>query len=94
MQVVLLVTQAMLEDGWSGFLVLQAQCSISDTMPDRVLVLLVDQLQAPAEAGCPTHVSTRRLLRMVPESSVYQVPRHATRRHSLWRCLAEAIARD
>ena len=42
----------------------------------------------------PAHVSMERLLRMVPESSVYHVPRDATPRHPLWAALAHDIARD
>ena len=44
-QVVLLVTQTFLQDDWSGFTVVLAQGSISDTMPDRVLLLCLGPLR-------------------------------------------------
>ncbi|XP_070193096.1 toll-like receptor 4 [Littorina saxatilis] len=91
-KVVLLVTQTFLQDDWSGYSVLQAQGSISDTLPDRVLVLMVGPLQ-PWTAREPSHLSLRTLLRMIPESCVYHVPGAVTSRHNIWATLGERIAR-
>ncbi|KAK7102540.1 toll-like receptor 3 [Littorina saxatilis] len=92
-KVVLLVTQTFLQDDWSGYSVLQAQGSISDTLPDRVLVLMVGPLQ-PWTAREPSHLSMRTLLRMIPESCVYHVPGAFTPRHNIWTTLGDRIARD
>ncbi|KAK7087134.1 hypothetical protein V1264_021223 [Littorina saxatilis] len=92
-KVVLLVTQTFLQDDWSGFSVLQAQGSISDTLPDRVLVLMVGPLQ-PWAAREPSHLSMRTLLRMIPESCVYHVPGAVTSRHNIWVTLGDRIASD
>ncbi|KAK7087135.1 hypothetical protein V1264_021224 [Littorina saxatilis] len=92
-KVVLLVTQTFLQDDWSGFSVLQAQGSISDTLPDRVLVLMMGPLQ-PWAARVPSHLSMRTLLRMIPESCVYHVPGTVTSRHSIWVTLGDRIASD
>ncbi|KAK7102541.1 toll-like receptor 3 [Littorina saxatilis] len=91
-KVVLLVTQTFLQDDWSGYSVLQAQGSISDTLPDRVLVLMVGPLQAWT-AREPSHLSLRTLLRMIPESCVYHVPGAVTSRHNIWATLGDRFTR-
>ena len=86
-QVLLLVTRAFAEDEWlCGFTVQQAQRSITDTLPDRVLVLFV---------GHPRHLppmpSLHKLLRMVPERNVLHVRRDVTARDPVWNRLARDI---
>ncbi|XP_076453183.1 uncharacterized protein LOC143288496 [Babylonia areolata] len=86
-KIILLVTQEFLQHEMSGFIVLQAQASLSDVLPRRVLLLYCGDLRAPAAAGGgeggadgaggaarPAHVSMRRLLRVLPESNVRHVP--------------------
>ncbi|XP_070190260.1 toll-like receptor 4 [Littorina saxatilis] len=92
-KVVLLVTQTFLQDDWSGYSVLQAQGSISDALPDRVLVLMMGPLQPwiPTE---PSHLSMRTLLRRIPESCVYHVSEAVSAHNSIWATLGDRIARD
>ncbi|XP_076466677.1 toll-like receptor 4 isoform X2 [Babylonia areolata] len=82
-KIILLVTQEFLQHEMSGFMVLQAQASLSDALPHRVLLLYCGNLRAPEDGGGggvagddarPAYVSMRRLLRMVPESHVRHVP--------------------
>ncbi|KAK7497244.1 hypothetical protein BaRGS_00011538, partial [Batillaria attramentaria] len=62
-KVLLLVTPNFGRDEWlCGFTVHQAQRSITDTMPDRVIVVFMED-----PAHLPPMVSLERLLRMVPE---------------------------
>nr|KAG5704423.1 hypothetical protein BaRGS_024278 [Batillaria attramentaria] len=70
-KVLLLVTRAFGMDEWlCGFTVQQAQRSITDTMPDRVIVVFMED-----PARLPPMASLERLLRMVPERNVLHVHR-------------------
>ncbi|XP_076445731.1 LOW QUALITY PROTEIN: uncharacterized protein LOC143283401 [Babylonia areolata] len=86
-KVMLLVTPAFAEDDWSsGFTVHQAQRSITDTLPDRVLVVFMEDPRR-----LPLMVSLERTLRHYPERNVFHVPRHAPVHHPVWDRLARAI---
>ncbi|XP_076445079.1 toll-like receptor 4 [Babylonia areolata] len=86
-KVVLLVTPAFAEDDWScGFTVHQAQRSITDTLPNRVLVVFMEDPRR-----LPPMASLERMLRHYPECNVFHVPRHAPVHHPVWDRLARAI---
>ncbi|KAL8605896.1 hypothetical protein ACOMHN_050307 [Nucella lapillus] len=73
-EIVLLVTQDFVEDDVSGHSVLHAQGCLIDAPPRRVLLLYLGPLSpGPGPRGLPTRLSMRRLLRMLPESQVYDV---------------------
>nr|KAG5706045.1 hypothetical protein BaRGS_028154 [Batillaria attramentaria] len=81
------------KDRWAGFLVNHAQRSISDIMPDRVIVVFMEQpanlAQGPLDY--PTRVSMERLLRMVPERNVFHVHRDISPNHPAWDRLIQLI---
>ncbi|KAK7496127.1 hypothetical protein BaRGS_00012537 [Batillaria attramentaria] len=92
-KILLLVTRELLQDRWAGFLVNHAQRSISDIMPDRVIVVFMEQpanlAQGPLDY--PTRVSMERLLRMVPERNVFHVHRDISPNHPAWDRLIQLI---
>ncbi|KAL8600174.1 hypothetical protein ACOMHN_060126 [Nucella lapillus] len=94
-KVILVVTQAFMEDEMSGYTVLHAQTALSDTMPRRVLLLYVGRLN-PGPAHRPTHLSMERLLHTLPESSVYHVPTSIEDcpEHPVWLALTRAVLED
>ncbi|KAK7496125.1 hypothetical protein BaRGS_00012535 [Batillaria attramentaria] len=95
-KILLLVTRELLQDRWAGFLVNHAQRSISDIMPDRVIVVFMEQ-PAHLSQGPPDHparVSMERLLRMVPERNVFHVHRDIPPNHPVWDRLTELIKRQ
>ncbi|KAK7097190.1 toll-like receptor 3 [Littorina saxatilis] len=68
-KVLLLVTREFSKDEWAcGFTVQQAQRSITDTMPDRVIVVFLEEPRV-----LPAMPSLQLLLRMVPESNILHV---------------------
>nr|KAG5701788.1 hypothetical protein BaRGS_000778 [Batillaria attramentaria] len=86
-KVLLLVTPAFARDEWAcGFTVQQAQRSITDTMPDRVIVVFMED-----PTRLPPMASLERLLRMVPERNVLHVHRDTPLDDPVWDKLAEAI---
>ncbi|KAK7481749.1 hypothetical protein BaRGS_00026997 [Batillaria attramentaria] len=86
-KVLLLVTRDFAQDEWlCGFTVQQAQRSITDTMPDRVIVVFMED-----PARLPPMASLERLLRMVPERNVLHVHRDTPPHHPAWDRVAEAI---
>ncbi|KAK7501700.1 hypothetical protein BaRGS_00007131 [Batillaria attramentaria] len=86
-KVVLLVTRAFATDEWlCGFTVQQAQRSIMDTMPDRVLVVFMED-----PARLPPMASLERLLRMVPEKNVVHMRRDTPQDYPVWDRLARDI---
>ncbi|KAK7501699.1 hypothetical protein BaRGS_00007130 [Batillaria attramentaria] len=86
-KVVLLVTRAFATDEWlCGFTVQQAQRSIMDTMPDRVLVVFMED-----PARLPPMASLERLLRMVPEKNMVHVRRDTPVDDPVWDRLARDI---
>ncbi|KAK7496124.1 hypothetical protein BaRGS_00012534 [Batillaria attramentaria] len=92
-KILLLVTRELLQDRWAGFLVNHAQRSISDIMPDRVIVVFMEQ-PAHLAQGPPDHparVSMERLLRMVPERNVFHVHRDIPPNHPVWDRLTQLI---
>ncbi|KAK7496123.1 hypothetical protein BaRGS_00012533 [Batillaria attramentaria] len=92
-KILLLVTRELLQDRWAGFLVNHAQRSISDIMPDRVIVVFMEQ-PANLAQGPPDHparVSMQRLLRMVPERNVFHVHRDIPPNHPVWDRLTQLI---
>ena len=83
----LLVTRAFAMDEWlCGFTVQQAQRSITDTMPDRVIVVLMED-----PARLPPMASLEGLLRMVPERNVLHVHRDTPLDDPVWDRLTQAI---
>nr|KAG5712293.1 hypothetical protein BaRGS_023872 [Batillaria attramentaria] len=89
-KVLLLVTRDFATDEWAcGFTVQQAQRSITDTMPDRVIVVFMED-----PARLPPMASLERLLRMVPESNVLHVKKETPPGHPVWDRLAELILFD
>ena len=76
----------MLDDRWAGFLVNHAQRSITDTMPDRVIVVFLED-----PARLPPMASLERLLRMVPERNVLHVHRDTPPQDAVWDRLAKHI---
>ncbi|KAK7496179.1 hypothetical protein BaRGS_00012589 [Batillaria attramentaria] len=92
-KILLVVTRELLQDRWAGFLVNHAQRSISDIMPDRVIVVFMEQ-PANLAQGPPDHparVSMKRLLRMVPERNVFHVHRDIPPNHPVWDRLTQLI---
>ncbi|KAK7473689.1 hypothetical protein BaRGS_00035086 [Batillaria attramentaria] len=86
-KVLLLVTRDFAMDEWlSGFTVIQAQRSITDTMPDRVIVVFMED-----PARLPPMASLERLLRMVPERNVLHVHRDTPPHRAVWGTVAELI---
>ncbi|KAK7473690.1 hypothetical protein BaRGS_00035087 [Batillaria attramentaria] len=86
-KVLLLVTHDFAMDEWlCGFTVQQAQRSITDTMPDRVIVVFLED-----PARLPPMASLERLLRMVPERNVLHVHRDTPPHHAVWDSLAEHV---
>ncbi|KAK7481393.1 hypothetical protein BaRGS_00027349 [Batillaria attramentaria] len=86
-KVMLLVTRDFARDEWAcGFTVQQAQRSITDTMPDRVIVVFMDD-----PARLPPMASLERLLRMVPERNVMYVHKDTSPHDPQWDRLAMAI---
>ncbi|XP_070205922.1 toll-like receptor 4 [Littorina saxatilis] len=86
-KVLLLVPRAFAEDDWScGFTVQQAQRSITDTLPDRVLVLFMDD-----PSTLPPMASLELLMRNYPERNVFHVHRDTPVEDPVWQRLAEAI---
>nr|KAG5712276.1 hypothetical protein BaRGS_023855 [Batillaria attramentaria] len=86
-KVLLFVTRAFAMDDWAcGFTVQQAQRSITDTMPDRVIVIFMED-----PARLPPMASLERLLRMVPESNVLHVKKETPPGHPVWDRVAEHI---
>ncbi|KAK7481408.1 hypothetical protein BaRGS_00027364 [Batillaria attramentaria] len=86
-KVMLLVTRDFARDEWAcGFTVQQAQRSITDTMPDRVIVVLMED-----PARLPPMASLERLLRMVPERNVMYVHKDTPPHDPQWDRLAMAI---
>nr|KAG5695318.1 hypothetical protein BaRGS_006542 [Batillaria attramentaria] len=86
-KVLLLVTRDFAMDEWAcGFTVQQAQRSITDTMPDRVIVVFMED-----PARLPPMTSLERLLRMVPERNVMYVHRDTPPHDPQWDRLARAI---
>nr|KAG5695320.1 hypothetical protein BaRGS_006544 [Batillaria attramentaria] len=86
-KVLLLVTRDFARDEWAcGFTVQQAQCSITDTMPDRVIVVFMED-----PARLPPMASLERLLRMVPERNVMYVHKDTPPHDPQWDRLAMAI---
>ena len=84
------MTRAFAEDEWlCGFTVQQAQRSITDTLPDRVLVLFLDD-----PCHLPPMASLDKLLRMVPERNVLHVQRGVTPGDPVWERLARDILGD
>ena len=83
----LLVTLDFCQDEWAcGFTVQQAQRSISDTMPDRVIVVFLEEPMV-----LPATPSLEMLLRMVPERNVLHVHRNTPAEDPVWRTLADLI---
>ncbi|KAK7111540.1 hypothetical protein V1264_011151 [Littorina saxatilis] len=86
-KVVLLVTRDFSKDEWAcGFTVQQAQRSITDTMPDRVIVVFLDEPR-----DLPAMPSLQLLLRMVPERNILHVHRDTPPQHQVWKTLADLI---
>ena len=86
-QVLLLVTPSFAACDWTcGFTVQQAQRNITDTLPDRVLVVFLEEPR-----NLPPMASLELLLRNYPEKNVFHVPRNAPTHHSAWERLAKAI---
>ncbi|KAK7108677.1 toll-like receptor 6 [Littorina saxatilis] len=89
-KVLLVVTRAFSQCDWScSFSVQQAQRSISDTLPDRVLVLFLQDLHT-----LPPMASLELLLRNYPERNVFHAHRDLPERHAAWEALASAILRE
>ncbi|KAK7481396.1 hypothetical protein BaRGS_00027352 [Batillaria attramentaria] len=89
-KVLLLVTRDFAMDEWAcGFTVQQAQRSITDTMPDRVIVVFME-----GPARLPPMASLERLLRMVPERNVMYVHRDTPPHDPQWDRLATVITGD
>ncbi|KAK7095463.1 toll-like receptor 3 isoform X1 [Littorina saxatilis] len=89
-KVVLLVTRDFSQDEWAcGFTVQQAQRSITDTMPDRVIVVFFEEPRV-----LPAMPSLRLLLRMVPERNILHVHRDTPPQHPVWKTLADLITRE
>ncbi|KAL8560196.1 hypothetical protein ACOMHN_021690 [Nucella lapillus] len=88
-KVMLLVTQSFAQDDWScGFTVHQAQRSITDTLPNRVLVVFLEDPR-----HLPPMASLERLLRHYPEPNVFHVPRETPVNSPVWEQLAQAVLR-
>ncbi|KAK7111536.1 hypothetical protein V1264_011147 [Littorina saxatilis] len=86
-KVVLLVTRDFSQDEWAcGFTVQQAQRSITDTMPDRVIIVFLDEPRV-----LPAMPSLQLLLRMVPERNILHVHRDTPPQHQVWKTLADLI---
>ena len=85
-KVLLLVTQDFLEDEWCIFAAHHSQRNILDPLPDRLLVVFIDD---------PRHIPPmswlHELLRTLPEQNVFHVPRDTPAGHPVWGRLAEAI---
>ncbi|KAK7110920.1 hypothetical protein V1264_014715 [Littorina saxatilis] len=89
-KVLLLVTRELSRDEWAcGFTVQQAQRSITDTMPDRVIVVFLEEPRV-----LPAMPSLQLLLRMVPESNILHVHRDTPPRHHVWKTLAHLITKE
>nr|KAG5695319.1 hypothetical protein BaRGS_006543 [Batillaria attramentaria] len=89
-KVLLLVTRDFAMDEWAcGFTVQQAQRSITDTMPDRVIVVFME-----GPARLPPMASLERLLRMVPERNVMYVHKDTPPHDPQWNRLATVITGD
>ena len=77
-------------DEWAcGFTVQQAQRSLSDVMPDRVIVVFLERIR-----DLPALDSLRALLRMVPETHVLHVHRDTPPDHPAWDALADLITQE
>ena len=83
----LLVTLDFSQDEWAcGFTVQQAQRSITETRPDRVIVVFLED-----PTVLPAMPSMEMLLRMVPERNVLHVHRDTPARDPVWKTLADLI---
>ena len=84
-KVVLVLTPALTRDPMAGFMTRAVLQTITDRMPDRVLLLCVGVSQVPALA------SLRALLDTVSEKQVFFLPARASRNHPAWDRLADVI---
>ncbi|KAK7116002.1 toll-like receptor 3 [Littorina saxatilis] len=84
-KVVLVLTPAQGNDPMAGFTTRAVLQSISDKMPDRVLLVCVGVRHVPALA------SVRALLDTVPENQVFFVPDRAGEDHPAWDDMAAVI---
>ena len=69
-----------------GFTVQQAQYSITDTSPDRVVVVFLEDPH-----HLPPMASLELLLRNYPEGNVFHVHKDTPPNHPVWARLAKAI---
>ena len=86
MKVLLLVTHDFMEDEWCTFAAHQSLRSILDPLPDRMLVLFMDD---PGRVQPMAWLHD--LLRTLPERNVFHVQRDTPVGHPVWDRLAEAI---
>ena len=85
-QTLLVVTRALTQDDFGGFVGQQALHSMYTSMPDRVLLLFLDpvpDLQPVSALGL--------LLRDVPPGNRFHVPKTCPRRHPEWARMAFTI---
>ena len=87
LQILLLVTPDFANDEYlSGFTVHQAQRCITNSLPNRVIVLMLEHPN-----NLPPMLSLERLLRMIPERNVLHARRNTPADHEIWRRLAQLI---
>ena len=84
-KVVLVVTDALSRDPMSGFMVRAVLQSISDHMPERVVVMVV------GTDGIPEVASLKTLLESVPEKNVFYVQQTMADSHEVWNNMARVI---
>ena len=84
-KVILVLTPALSRDHMVGFMTRAVLQTITDRMPDRVLLLCVGVRHVPALA------SLRVLLETVSEKQVFFLPAHDDRDHPAWDCMSDVI---
>ena len=85
----MVITTSLPQDPWSGFTVHQALLSMKSSMPDRIVLLFLDdprRLQHVRDLDL--------LLRDIPPANIIYLPKMCPKDHPEWKRLARMIIGD